>query len=54
MPEETQFVNLLKSKWLLDQLEQSQQLISIGTGTGSVWTSALQDLKSVSSGLPFA
>lgn len=48
MPAETQFVNLLKSKWLLDKIEDSQQLNSAGTGTGSVWTSALQVLKSVS------
>ncbi|KAG6999498.1 hypothetical protein G7Y79_00034g069210 [Physcia stellaris] len=46
MPEEVQFVNLLKSKWLLDQIEGSQQLSYEGTGTGSLWTSALQDLKS--------
>ena len=53
MPEEVQFVNLLKSKWLLDQIEGSQQLSYEGTGTGSLWTSALQDLKSVSSKLHF-
>lgn len=44
-PEETQFVNLLKSKWLLDKMEQSSHLSA--AGTPPLWTSALAELKSV-------
>ncbi|CAL8584243.1 hypothetical protein XPA_009848 [Xanthoria parietina] len=43
-PEETQFVNLLKSKWLLDKMEQSSHLSA--AGTPPLWTSALAELKS--------
>lgn len=45
-PEETQFVNLLKSNWILDNLEGSNQLTA--AGTASLWASALRELKLVS------
>ncbi|KAL8997826.1 MAG: hypothetical protein Q9169_002998 [Polycauliona sp. 2 TL-2023] len=43
-PEETQFVNLLKSKWILDKMEQSSHLTS--NNTAPLWTSALAEVKS--------
>ncbi|KAL8885843.1 MAG: hypothetical protein Q9215_006354 [Flavoplaca cf. flavocitrina] len=43
-PEETQFVNLLKSKWILDKMEQSSQLNS--PSTAPLWKSALAEVKS--------
>ena len=43
MPEETQFVNLLKSKWILEQLEASRLLSE--AGTASLWASALRELR---------
>ena len=46
-PEETQFVNLLKSKWILDILQSSSQLTAVGTA--SLWAGALRELKLVSS-----
>ena len=45
-PEETQFVNLLKSKWIIDRLEGSSHLSA--AGTASLWLGALLELKSVS------
>ena len=42
-PEETQFVNLLKSKWILERMEESSHLKA--KGTASLWTSALMELK---------
>lgn len=45
IPEETQFVNLLKSKWILGELESSSHLNA--SGTSSLWTGALGELKSV-------
>ncbi|KAL8652976.1 MAG: hypothetical protein Q9210_002368 [Variospora velana] len=43
-PEETQFLNLLKSKWILEQLERSPQLSA--PDTAPLWASALAELKS--------
>ncbi|KAI4256860.1 MAG: hypothetical protein L6R42_005986 [Xanthoria sp. 1 TBL-2021] len=43
-PEETQFVNLLKSRWILDRMEQSSHLSA--AGTAPLWTSALAEIKS--------
>ncbi|KAI4268225.1 MAG: hypothetical protein LQ337_007965 [Flavoplaca oasis] len=43
-PEETQFVNLLKSKWILDKMEQSSHLTS--PSTAPLWKSALAEVKS--------
>ncbi|KAL8877565.1 MAG: hypothetical protein Q9198_004440 [Flavoplaca austrocitrina] len=43
-PEETQFVNLLKSKWILDKMEQSSHLNS--PSTAPLWKSALAEVKS--------
>ncbi|KAL8644728.1 MAG: hypothetical protein Q9226_007618, partial [Calogaya cf. arnoldii] len=44
-PEETQFVNLLKSKWILDRMEQSSHLTA--AGTAPLWISALAEVKSL-------
>ncbi|KAL9101753.1 MAG: hypothetical protein Q9163_003029 [Psora crenata] len=43
VPEETQFVNLLKSKWLMDALDHSSQMAA--AGAGSLWASYLSELK---------
>ena len=43
VPEETQYVNLLKSKWIIDKLEGSPCLRS--GGQSSFWASYLQELK---------
>ncbi|KAL8911384.1 MAG: hypothetical protein Q9171_003430 [Xanthocarpia ochracea] len=43
-PEETQFVNLLKSKWILDKMEHSSHLTA--AGTAPLWTNALGEIKS--------
>ncbi|KAL8975099.1 MAG: hypothetical protein Q9197_000678 [Variospora fuerteventurae] len=43
-PEETQFLNLLKSKWILEQLERSSNLSA--PDTAPLWASALAELKS--------
>ncbi|KAL8670233.1 MAG: hypothetical protein Q9168_005222 [Polycauliona sp. 1 TL-2023] len=43
-PEETQFVNLLKSRWILDKMERSSHLTS--RETAPLWTSALAEVKS--------
>ncbi|KAI4283343.1 MAG: hypothetical protein L6R38_002229 [Xanthoria sp. 2 TBL-2021] len=43
-PEETQFVSLLKSRWVLDKMEQSSHLAA--AGTAPLWTSALAEIKS--------
>ncbi|KAL8678287.1 MAG: hypothetical protein Q9186_005337 [Xanthomendoza sp. 1 TL-2023] len=43
-PEETQFVNLLKSKWILDLLEHSPELTAVTTAP--LWASALMEIKS--------
>lgn len=44
-PEETQYINLLKSKWILDKLEGSCHLTAVGTAP--LWASALREIKSV-------
>ncbi|KAL8848830.1 MAG: hypothetical protein Q9221_006170 [Calogaya cf. arnoldii] len=44
-PEETQFVNLLKSRWILDKMEHNPQLIA--AGTAPLWRSALAEVKSL-------
>ncbi|KAI4181527.1 MAG: hypothetical protein LQ346_006756 [Caloplaca aetnensis] len=43
-PEETQYINLLKSKWILDKLEGSCHLTAVGTAP--LWASALREIKS--------
>ncbi|KAI4113082.1 MAG: hypothetical protein LQ345_005869, partial [Seirophora villosa] len=42
-PEETQFLNLLKSKWILEKLEGSSSLAA--ADTAPLWASALAELK---------
>ncbi|KAL8735772.1 MAG: hypothetical protein Q9166_000636 [cf. Caloplaca sp. 2 TL-2023] len=44
-PEETQFVNLLKSKWILEKLEHSSLLTAVETAP--LWASVLGEIKSV-------
>ncbi|KAL9123885.1 MAG: hypothetical protein Q9217_006727, partial [Psora testacea] len=43
VPMETQFLNLLKSKWILEKLEESSQLEA--AGSASLWASYLWELK---------
>ncbi|KAL8924118.1 MAG: hypothetical protein Q9208_004255 [Pyrenodesmia sp. 3 TL-2023] len=43
-PEETQYTNLLKSRWILEKLEYSSQLTAVGTAP--LWASALNEIKS--------
>ncbi|KAI4156687.1 MAG: hypothetical protein L6R39_001053, partial [Caloplaca ligustica] len=43
-PEETQYINLLKSKWILEKLERSCHFTAVGTAP--LWASALRDIKS--------
>ncbi|KAL9009118.1 MAG: hypothetical protein Q9173_005830 [Seirophora scorigena] len=42
-PEETQFLNLLKSKWILEKLEASSSLAA--ADTAPLWASALAEVK---------
>ena len=44
VPDDTQFVNLLKSKWIMELLEKSQHFKD--TGPASLWASYLRELKS--------
>ncbi|KAL8770394.1 MAG: hypothetical protein Q9209_003820 [Squamulea sp. 1 TL-2023] len=43
-PEEIQFVNLLKSKWILERMEGSSHLTA--AGTAPLWASAVSEVKS--------
>lgn len=43
VPHETQFINLLKSRWIMDQLERSPHFLELDSG--SLWASYLRELK---------
>lgn len=44
-PDEPQFLNLLKARWLLDKLKASSQLAAVGPE--SLWTSYGKEIESV-------